>query len=567
MTLRDPISSKPVQGPNPATLALKLGLFLLCYVADAVVLRTTWTGLEVAAGQFGRGYFERTGEGGTGIVIDEHIRPVFPGFLVGQRGDLAIPPGMTAILPLDGARHYELSSQNALAPYIVVGEEAPLDANAAARPGALPASRMTKPLTLQLSGDELVWIDWDPERPWAADAERLESIQRHCRTPDAPQAALTVRASPGKVQVGLGSCRMRGELPREVATPQLAVLAGPVWIAVDRQPGWRTERWVTWQVLAAIAVKLATLWWALGAISAVVTSAALAAAALLLPAPAVLTWPLLAAIGVVAALGRLAVAGVGRFPRQRRLPAAVGLAVLVTWAIAVISTDPGPPPPIWRGTPTTATADTCTVLGYSTVGDASLRNSYGGVRWILNERCEPCRGKTASLAAGGETLAWVRDAFCASSPSLGAQGRIVFLGGANDDFAWGMLTVARLFIIGSPDPATWESNQAPAATAAAERIDAQTAALRELLECARRRDSQFLFLHDFLVNDLASGRGPQRTAMLASRRHTVEAGGGVFVDLLDHFGPEIGIAWFNDYVHPSQIFHERMATLACTQRF
>lgn len=544
-------------------IALKAGVFLLCCVADAFVLRTTWTGLQVATGQFRRGYFERAADGGSGIVIDEHIRPVFPGFLVGERGNLAIPPGMTAILPLDGERHYRLSSQTGLAPYIVVGTEVPLDTSARSRPGALAASRLTRPLTLQLTGEGLVLVEWDSEQPWARDAERLGSLLQRCQGSNATNPGLSVQTSSGTLEVGLGSCRIRTDLLRDMPNAQLAVLAGPVWTVVDRQPGWQTERWIVWPILAAVVVKVAALWWALGAISSVVSSGALLVAAWPLPVPAVLTWPLLAVVGAMAAVGRALLAGVRRLPAPRRVPMAIGLFLFTAWAIAVILTDPGRPPPIWRDAPATDAAEACTVLGYSTVGDASLRNAHGGIRWILNERCEGCKHRTASLAAGGETLAWVRDAFCASSPMFAAQGQVVFLGGANDDFAWGLLTAARLFIVGTPSPETWEAQQLPAAAASARRIDAQTAALRELLQCVRRRGSDFLFLHDALVNDLKGGRPAERAAMLAQRRRVVEEEGGRFIDLLDHFGEEIGVTWFNDYVHPSQIFHERIATLAC----
>ena len=51
--------------------------------------------------------------------------------------------------------------------------------------------------------------------------------------------------------------------------------------------------------------------------------------------------------------------------------------------------------------------------------------------------------------------------------------------------------------------------------------------------------------------------------MLAARRAAVEAAGGTFVDLFEVFGPEAGVSWFNDYVHPSLLGHERIAELAC----
>ena len=53
--------------------------------------------------------------------------------------------------------------------------------------------------------------------------------------------------------------------------------------------------------------------------------------------------------------------------------------------------------------------------------------------------------------------------------------------------------------------------------------------------------------------------------MLARRRDAVVRAGGTFVDLYERFGPEVGVAWFNDYLHPSEIIHERVAELVCEQ--
>ena len=65
--------------------------------------------------------------------------------------------------------------------------------------------------------------------------------------------------------------------------------------------------------------------------------------------------------------------------------------------------------------------------------------------------------------------------------------------------------------------------------------------------------------------DLVAGRDPDRAAMLARRRTAVEGAGGMFIDLYTRFADEAGIAWFNDYLHPSLIVHERVADLVCRQ--
>ena len=185
------------------------------------------------------------------------------------------------------------------------------------------------------------------------------------------------------------------------------------------------------------------------------------------------------------------------------------------------------------------------------------------MRSFLDLDCARCRDATGALAGSGETLAWMPDAYCASPASFGADGQVAFFGGANDDFLWGVTTLARLFIVSQQGIESWRSSQAPAAAASLARIDEQVAAVDVLMRCIHDRKAEFLFLHDFLVTDLPAGREPDRATMLARRRAAVEAAGGRFVDLLDIFRTEAGVSWFNDYVHPSLIAHERIADLAC----
>ena len=49
---------------------------------------------------------------------------------------------------------------------------------------------------------------------------------------------------------------------------------------------------------------------------------------------------------------------------------------------------------------------------------------------------------TAGRFAGGETLSWARDAYCASASEFGG-GDVIFLGGVNDDFFTGIVSIAR----------------------------------------------------------------------------------------------------------------------------
>jgi hypothetical protein len=205
----------------------------------------------------------------------------------------------------------------------------------------------------------------------------------------------------------------------------------------------------------------------------------------------------------------------------------------------------------------------CAVIGYSTVKGEGLRGQRHTLRQFLDEDCARCRGGTAGLFAGGETLSWARDAYCASPSEFGAGGHVIFLGGANDDFLTGIVSIARMVIVASMGIDQWRQNQIAAAAAARVETERQTGALQGLIDCVHARGAAFLFLHDFLVTDLETGRSADRAAMLKSRRAVVEAAGGAFVDLLDRFADEAGVSWFNDYVHLSVIAHEQVANLAC----
>src|SRR5262245_6482513 len=189
-------------------------------------------------------------------------------------------------------------------------------------------------------------------------------------------------------------------------------------------------------------------------------------------------------------------------------------------------------------------------------GRSASRGLGGGnIRRMLDEDCPRCRGKTAALFASGETLPWLRDAYCASATSFGEDGQVTFLGGANDDFMSalssprGALAMARAFIQPGLEP--WRHGYEAAAAASLTRIDDQVAALEGLMRCIASRRARFLFLHDFMASDMIAGRQPDRTAMLTRRRAAVESAGGTFVDLLEQFTAEAGISWFNDPVHPS----------------
>jgi hypothetical protein len=323
------------------------------------------------------------------------------------------------------------------------------------------------------------------------------------------------------------------------------------------------ERWFVWPIVGIVVAKVALSIASLGLVPTFAISGMLAVLSLLAPVPATLTWPLTLIAAVTAALLRGGWFVLRPFPARWRLPAAIVVLASVAGIATLMPRAPRQFPPIVRSDDDQQPPDACAIVGYSTAGGASLRGGYGGVTTYLNERCGPCRKTTGNLTAGGQTLEWARDAYCASEPTFGANGRVLFFGGANDDFFWGSLAVARMFVLGEQSVEQWYASQAPAAAASLSCIDDQIAALDGLMQCGRSRGAELLFLHDFLVTDIVHGRDHDRAAMLARRRTAVEEAGGQFADLLDVFRSEAGVTWFNDYVHPSAVAHERIAEHAC----
>src|SRR5262245_25907528 len=121
--------TRSVQRPRSARrfrLAIGAVVLALCCLADAFVLRTVWTRRQIADGQFRRGYFEKF-DGVAGLAIDSAIRPeVVPAFLLSDGDRLAVPPGMTMVAAITPDMEYELTPDWSLAPYVVIGAEAPL---------------------------------------------------------------------------------------------------------------------------------------------------------------------------------------------------------------------------------------------------------------------------------------------------------------------------------------------------------------------------------------------------------------------------------------------------------
>jgi hypothetical protein len=551
-------TSKPKRPRRTALLVIAA-----CVVLDAFVLRTVGTGLEIEAGQFRRGYFERFDDG-VGLAIDGAIRPdTVPTFQLLARGaGLGVPPGMIAVAPLRVDIEYRLSGGHGRAPYAVIATVAPVAQVASYFSLEPDEARLTDARTPALRDGALVLLPWSADRPWRDDASRLSALRAACVAHDQP-ATMTVSITDESLDLRLGRCALSE--PRSTASarpPELAALAGPDWLTVGREPDWAAERWVSVALAGVVVAKIAVMWFAVGAAATMAGSVLLAVAAIWMPTPALATWGLSFALVVVAGLLRAVACGLRSVPSAYRVPVMfVGVASragLLGSATAMFSERTFPP------IQSDHDADwPCAVIGYSTVAGQGLRHGFGGVRRFLDTDCTPCRRHTASLSAGGETLAWARDAYCTSAESFGAAGDVVFLGGVNDDFFWEKASIPRFFIAAQQGPDSWQRNVASAAALSAQRIGAQVGALQSLIQCASDRRAAFVFVHDFLVTDLPAGRDVDRALMLSRRKAVVQEAGGTFVDLRADFEGEAGVAWFNDDVHLSSIGHRRAAEATC----
>ena len=535
---------------------------VLCCAADGFVLRGVLTSREIAPEQFRRGYFERFG-GEVGLAVDNAVRPgMVPTFEMSRDGTLEVPPGMIAVLPLATGSRYESRSKSSCAPYVVFGDEASVAPVANGPPLSPGEARLVGARTLALSEGRLALVEWDPGRPWREDSARLCALRDACAPAGVP-AALEIAATNGRLHVRLGGCSIAEADALSGEASHVAVLAGADWLTVARRPEWATDGGVVWPLLAGIAVKVATAAWGAGIASAAALSLTLAGAAVWIPVLATLVWPLTVLFGVAAALIRLSVRGLQRIPGRARVPVVVAAVALAALLFVKRTNQPDSFPPIVSLHNERARNDRCAVLGYSAVKGEGLRHERGGMRAFLDKDCGGCRDTTAGLFAGGETLTWLRDAFCRTEPDFGGHGLVTVVAGTNDDFFTGMLSIARLLIVSGQGSDLWSENVIAAAAASRKRIDAQMSAIASLGRCIQSRDARFLFLHDFLASDLRGGRDADRAAMVAARRVAVEAAGGTFVDLFDVVGSEAGVSWFNDYVHPSLLGHERIAELVC----
>jgi hypothetical protein len=212
------------------------------------------------------------------------------------------------------------------------------------------------------------------------------------------------------------------------------------------------------------------------------------------------------------------------------------------------------------------------MVGYSTVRGDSLRRGSDGFVERLNTSCTECRNRTSRFSREAQTLRWVREVVCSPSFAAPNGAEVVFLGGGNDDLFYrptGLLQLLADFAgtlrfvarpIGAMD---WETVFDQANERVVATLEEQADDIEATIACAKQGGRRFSFVHDFLIWDLDRGRTSTRQRTFERRRAAVLSAGGRFIDLLEEFRQTAGVAWLNDFIHPSAVGQRMIADLLC----
>jgi len=215
-------------------------------------------------------------------------------------------------------------------------------------------------------------------------------------------------------------------------------------------------------------------------------------------------------------------------------------------------------------------ARTVLFMGYSAAESVSLPDPAFGAAAYLANVCPASLHQTATWTHIGATFSWLADGLCSDKAPPEAR-KVVFFGGANDDMSGPkplmMLITHHASMVWLRLAPPGSSLGAAAFEASGRRqlanADLQAEDLSRAQACLQARGAKLLYFNDFLVTDMQAGRGEARAELLQVRRRAVENGGGVFVDLWEAFADQAGVAWFNDFIHPSAVGHQQIGRLMC----
>jgi hypothetical protein len=481
---------------------------------------------------------------------------------VDAHGDLQIPAGRTIAIPLPSTRSLTVHTlATDLAPYVVLATQG--------EPIGNDASTVVDALVPEVQSGRLDLQRWDPSRPWAADKNRLSALHQECHLSE--RGAISIDRDESSLAIKAGSCasdRIRVDPSR---VPLLLIVSGPHAALVSSSPGpWLQVVDIQWLLISTALIGVVLLGASLGFGPTLLIAALLFGAGYVSRPEAIAVWALTLPLALAAVVLRLFIRLAPQRPVAAWLAAAIVLAAQTgAIVVAVLWLDLGT---FGKERVTLAGDDACALVGYSTVRGDSLREGSAGIVEQLNATCAQCRGRTARFSREAQILRWVRTVVCAPSFPAPPGGEIVFIGGGNDDLFYrssglvqrvgDLLTVLRANVepVAADDlHGLFEHLGARAATT----LDKQAADIAAIAACARQGGRQLRFVHDFLIWDLDVGRSEIRQQSAAARQAAVLAGGGDFIDLCRLWRSR-GVAWFNDFIHPSAFAQRQIAELLCT---
>jgi hypothetical protein len=352
------------------------------------------------------------------------------------------------------------------------------------------------------------------------------------------------------------------------------VVAGPHAAVVSRsRPSWQHERKVAWFLAVLVPARVLLLAFAAGSGPSLLASVTLFLVGLFWRTAAILTWGITLPFVVAGAAARLLALLFPGSAAAAWIGAALVLTIEATAIVAaILFLDVGT---FGHERITREGDDHCSMIGYSTVRGDSLRRGSNGVVERLDDACQECRNRTSRFSREAQTLHWVHRMLCSQSFPAPAGGEVIFLGGGNDDLFYRPSGAIQLFAdfagtvryaVARPVGATsWESVFGQASERAVATLDDQAAEIDAIVGCASAGGRRFHFLHDFVIWDLDHGRAAVRQRTFERRRAAVLSAGGQFIDLLEEFRQSAGVAWLNDFIHPSAVGQQAIADLLCAR--
>lgn len=496
--------------------------FRLAWILGLPLL-LTWTlggqlqSREVERGELEVGYFEDVRGRWALALSPEMPHDLWPTLALDRLDRVAIPPGMTAAVPLDEGASLQFEADGPMPlPYVVLGRRA-----------ADSVKMLSNPLMMSADATAATWTPWVLDAPWSADAQRLARLADRCGLAGAGRH-MRAQRSGAQVTLTIGRCVTHWSAgpPARRDTILVALVAGPGWGFIERSDRpWRAAR--SWRAMAAL---------------------------------------LAGAIAVTAGLDVL----LRRRRHAGRALLALSLGACLATAAAVWFTRPSAEPsPRYD---LNSARNRCLVLGYSTVAGVGLRSDVDRVDRVLGKDSTVCAHQVGQVARSGATLPTIAHLLQATRSALQQGARVVFIGGTNDDLMYSrhcsgavpsLPAVRVLYHLLTQQPGTphWTRTIDQAAQASDSCFERQRQQLQDAVRTVRGAGASFLYVHDMLVTDLPDGRSALRQGMLDRRRDAVQQQGGTFVDLQQQFAGRAGVAWFSDFVHLSAIGHRQMAQL------